>query len=271
MLALLLLAVAMRLELGWAPSTWRVSARCTAKPLAAQLASQPTSASSHAQRRRWRSRPTASATLKERQARRGLKSRGEQDAPGPGFKAVEGSSPRPPKCDSNTLRARLSLGVVEKLLGIVRSGDMDAARQAFNDKATRDANCRPLIALTTCGSRRGRCWPAPKLPPRLHTYSRSIGLVSAAGNWWPSLSARPLMQHRRFRVGYASRRSRPSLAEGDLWQDIVPWPRRAEVTCSLLLEAMQSALSNVVAPCAAAMPHRGLQRCLRRLPRATRT
>ena len=112
---------------------------------------------------------------------------------------------------------------------------MDAARQAFNDKATRDATAAYLIALTDL--QQGRRGAAGQCRSR----HRDLLPPTAAACWaWYSAVAIPggrlsepghHTQHRQARApGYASRQA---IAEGDLWQDISPRGRDELVTCSL--------------------------------------
>ena len=103
-------------------------------------------------------------------------------------KAVEGSSAQA-AYDSVKAKEQDFAKAVEKLLGIVRSGDMDAARQAFNDKATRDATAAYLIAAD--GPAQGRRGAAGQCRSRhrdlLHLQPQHAGPGVCGGNpWWPS-------------------------------------------------------------------------------------
>ncbi|MFO1227932.1 methyl-accepting chemotaxis protein [Roseateles sp.] len=246
MLALLLLAVAM----GWnrlGAFNERVSSLMHGEALAAQLASQLDAGAQAMLNAVSVAITTDSVGDIEKSAKRVEALRAEASKMHQGLvKAVEGSSAQA-AYDSVKAKEQDFAKAVEKLLGIVRSGDMDAARQAFNDKATRDATAAYLIALTDLRkAEEALLASAEAATATSYTYSRSmLGLVSAVAILvavFLSLAiTRSIVKpaRRAMRVAQA-------IAEGDLRQDISPRGRDELSDLFAAMEAMQSALSNVV-------------------------
>ncbi|MEO3691768.1 methyl-accepting chemotaxis protein [Roseateles paludis] len=161
-------------------------------------------------------------------------------------KAVEGSSSQA-AYDRVKAKEQDFAQAVEKLLSVVRSGDMDAARQAFNDKATREASASYLAALAALRDEEEALLSAAEAAAgTTYTYSRSVlatvAVLAAGVAVFLGLAiTRTIVGPARQAMHIAQ-----GIAAGDLRQDISPRGRDELTDLFIAMQAMQSALSDVV-------------------------